>query len=154
MTKIEESELIDVPAEKIWNFVTDPDNFSKYILGYIEGNFLSENRTGLGSEFEWYTKFWGRRFRSVEKVTEWVENQKVAYHGTLSGAEFWSQMLMIKKDFNAEFKVIIEYKMPYSIFGKLLDVIYFRRRIRKEVKYSLNKVKEQFNAENHEKNVI
>lgn len=141
MTKIEEKKIFESPVEKIWNFVIEPDNFPRYILGYIEGKILSENRTGINSEFEWYTKFFGHRLRSVEKTTEWKEYQKVAYHGTLAGAGFWSQMIFIKKNSNTELNIIIEYKMPYSVFGRLLDTLYFRRRVRREIKYSLNAIK-------------
>ncbi len=146
MTIIEEKNIFKAPIEEIWNFVTEPDNFSKYILGYIKGKILSQNKTGLDSEFEWYTKFWRHKFRSVEKVTEWNKFQKVAYHGTLSSAEFWSQMIFNKMNSNTELTIIIEYKMPYSIFGWLLNVLYFKRRVHKEVLYSLKIIKQAFDS--------
>lgn len=142
MTVIEEKSIIKAPTEQVWNFITEPDNFPKYILGYIEGKILSANKTGMNSEFEWYTKFWGHKFKSVEKVTEWIENQKVAYHGYLSGAKFWSQMAVSKVNSYTELTVTIKYKMPYSIFGSLLNFLYFKRRVRKEVKYAQQKIKQ------------
>jgi len=140
MTVIEERDIIKAPVENVWNFITNPDNFSKYILGYIEGKVLSENITGLNSEFEWYTKLWGHKFRSVETVTEWAEFLKVAYHGTLAGAEFWSQMVFNRKDNQTELVITIKYNMPYSLIGKLLNFLYFKRRVRKEILYSLKQI--------------
>ena len=143
MTTIEEKGIIKASREKVWSFMIEHENFPKYILDYIEGQIISENRTGLDSEFEWFTKFWGRTFRSVEKATEWNENHKVSYHGDLAGAEFWSQMLFNDMDGGTELTIIIEYKMPYSIIGWLLDKIYFKRRVRKEIKYAMEQARIQ-----------
>jgi hypothetical protein len=144
MPLIENNIIVNSSKEAIWPFITDEENFNKYIDDYIEGEFLTENKTGVGSTFRWYTKFWGRRFESTESVIVWKENERVEYEGDMAGAWFHSQMILTSKDEGTEFKVSIEYKMPYSILGKFLDLIYFRRRVRKDVIKSIQNVKNHF----------
>jgi hypothetical protein len=144
MPQIEQSDVIIAQKEEIWSFIIKEENFHRYIDDYIEGEFLTENKTGIGSTFRWYTKFWGRRWESTESVIVWKENERVEYEGDMAGAWFHSQMILIPQDEGVEFKVKIEYKMPYSVFGKLLDLIYFRRRVRKDVNKSIQNVKNYF----------
>ena len=145
MPFIENSVIINALQEEIQLFIIDEDNFHKYIDNYLEGEFLTDNTTGVGSTFRWYTKFFfGHRFESTESVIVWKENERVEYEGDMAGAWFHSQMILTPKDEKTEFNVKIEYKMPYSILGKLLDLIYFRRRVRKEVVNSLKNVKNHF----------
>ena len=105
---------------------------------------MTENKTGIGSTFRWYTKFLGLRFKSTESVIVWKENERVEYEGDMAGAWFHSQMILKPTEKETEFTVIIEYKMPYSIIGKLLDVLYFRRRVRNDVNKAIQKVKTYF----------
>ena len=144
MPTIEHEDVIFAQDVEIWPFITNEENFHKYIDEYIEGEFLTEQKTGLGSTFRWYTKLWGRRIETTESVIVWKENKRVEYEGDTAGAWFHSQMILTPKDKGTEFKVIIEYKMPYSIIGKFLDLIYFRRRIRKDVIESIQNVKNHF----------
>ena len=144
MTLIEKNIIINEVKEEIWPFIIDEENFHTYIDNYLEGKFLTENKTGVGSTFRWYTKVLGRRFESTESVIVWKENERVEYEGDMAGAWFHSQMILTPKDENTEFRVKIEYKMPYSILGKFLDLIYFRRRVRKEVEKSILNVKNHF----------
>ncbi len=144
MPLIEKAGIVFAKKEEIWNFITDEENFNKYIDDYIEGEFLTENTTGVGSTFRWYTKFWGHRFVSTESVIIWKENERVEYEGDMAGAWFHSQMILETKDEGTEFKVIVKYKMPYSIVGKLLDLIYFHRRVRKDIIKAIEKVKNYF----------
>ena len=122
----------------------NPDNFSKYIDDYMGGEFLTENEIGKDATFRWYSKFLGFKIKSEEKVIIWVENELVEYEGDMAGAWFHSQMRLTPLDEGVEFKVIIEYKMPYSIFGKFLDKIYFKHRIKKDVLKSISNVKRHF----------
>jgi len=142
--KIEQKEIIKALREDIWSFITNPDNFSKYIDNYLGGEFLTEHETGEGATFRWYTKFMGFKLKSEEKVIIWKENKRVEYEGDMAGAWFHSQMILTPVEEGVEFKVIIEYKMPYWILGKFLDFIYFHHRVRKDVSKSIQNVQRQF----------
>ncbi len=147
MVHVQATEIINASTEKIWPFITSPENFEKYIDSYEEGTFLTQNRTGLGATFRWYTKFWGIRVESTESVVKWVENERVEYEGKMAGAWFHSQMILRDAGKDTEFTVIIDYKVPYSLFGKFLDLIYFQRRVKSDIINSINAVKNIFEGE-------
>ncbi len=132
--------LIKAPRDKIWSFITAPENFEKYIDSYIEGEFLTPNKTGLGATFRWYTKFWRRHIESTESIIKWVENERVEYEGKMAGAWFHSQMVLNDSGNETEFTIIIDYKIPYHFIGWLLDVLYLKRRMKKDTSKSIQAV--------------
>ncbi len=144
MVKVQATGMINAPRKEIWRFITSPENFHKYIDSYYEGNFLTQNRTGLGATFRWYTKFWGKNIESTESIIKWVENERVEYEGKMAGVCFHSQMILNSAGDSTEFIIIIDYKIPYSILGKFLDLLYFRHRVKNDIIKSIYAVKDQF----------
>ncbi len=136
--------MITAPTDEIWRFITSPENFHKYIDNYKEGSFLTQNRTGLGATFRWYAKFCGKYVESTESVIKWVENQRVEYEGNMAGVWFHSQMILNSAGSSTELVIIIEYKIPYSILGKFLDLLYFRHRVKSDITKSIYAIKDLF----------
>ena len=40
----------------VWEFITKPENFPKYVYGYVHGKTISPNATGIGASYEWHGK--------------------------------------------------------------------------------------------------
>ena len=40
----------------VWRFITNPENFPKYVYGYVHRKTISPNATGIGASYEWHGK--------------------------------------------------------------------------------------------------
>ena len=73
------------------------------------------------------------------EITEVIENEKLAWRSTnfkMSGF----RSLSSTKD-GTKLTTVEEYEMPYSIIGKLIDKLWFRKAMEKEVETGLNNMK-------------
>lgn len=129
----------------VWEFITKPDNFPKYVYGYAHGKTISSNATGIGARYEWYGKLGPFRLRSTEKIVGWQEQKYVAYTGKLFGVVFDSSMDIkeIKKE-KIILTVSIKYKFPVYLGGKLMDFLLIKWIVKDYIRKSLYKLNEIF----------
>ena len=62
---------LNAELKNIWKFITDPENFPKYVYGYTHGKTTSPNATGIGASYEWYGKLGPFKLKSTEKIIGW-----------------------------------------------------------------------------------
>lgn len=80
--KIEQSITINCPAPQVFAFVSNPNNNVLWQPEVIEHTMLSDGPMALGSKMRHVSKFMGRRIESNLEITEFVPNQKIAFHVT------------------------------------------------------------------------
>ena len=130
----------------VWNFITKPENFPKYVYGYAHGKTTSPNATGIGASYEWYGKLGPFRLKSTEKIIGWKEQKYVAYTGELFGVAFNSSMDV--KEIKLEQTILtvsIEYKVPIYLGGKLMDFLLIKLIVKDYIRKSLYGLNEIFN---------
>ncbi|MEW5896944.1 MAG: SRPBCC family protein [Nanoarchaeota archaeon] len=145
MRKITQNLVLDGAIENVWNFITDPKNFSKYVYGYVTGKITSPNKTGIGATYEWYGKLGPLRLKSIEKIVEWQEEKHVAYSGKLFGINFDSSMNVKEKNEQTQLIVSIKYKVPIYFGGTITDLLLIRWVVKDYVKKSLDDLEKIFN---------
>jgi uncharacterized protein YndB with AHSA1/START domain len=82
MIKVENSITINAPVEKVFAFVTDPDNSTKWQGGVDAVEYDGEQT--VGGKYTEVRKFMGREMRTTLEVTRLEENKLWAAK-TLSG---------------------------------------------------------------------
>ncbi len=145
MAAITKRTILNSRIEKVWRFITNPDNFSKYIYGYERGQIISQNKVGLKAHYEWYGKLGPFKLRSNERIVKWHEKKLVAYMGSLFGIEFNSKMNVKKFKNKTQLTISIKYKVPLYLGSKITDVAIIRQIIRFYIKKSLGNLKAIFN---------
>lgn len=146
MKVITKTIALNAKLKNIWNFITKPENFPKYVYGYAHGKITSPNATGIGASYEWYGKFGPFKLKSTEKIVDWQEQKHVAYTGKLFGVTFNSSMDV--KEVNKENTILtvsIKYKVPFYLGGKILNFLLINWIIKDYIKKSLNALKNIFN---------
>jgi carbon monoxide dehydrogenase subunit G len=76
--KIEYSVTINRPIEDVFAFVSDPQNWPKWISGASEAKQTSAGSVGIGTTFTQVTHFMGRQFEVKATVTEYEPSSKFA----------------------------------------------------------------------------
>jgi carbon monoxide dehydrogenase subunit G len=69
---------INRPLEDVFAFVSDPQNWSKWISGSAEVRRTSTVPIGVGATFTQVTHFLGRQFEVNGRVTEFEPDRKFA----------------------------------------------------------------------------
>lgn len=135
------SVVLDAPCDDVWSFITDPDNFSAYVDGYVQGRVTSAKRTGIGAHYEWTGRVGPLRFSSTERVVEWQDGHRVAYRGMSAGVGFGSAMTVEPDNSGrSSLRVEIDYRLPRRLGGRLIDALIVRRLVRTHVERSLRQL--------------
>lgn len=88
MVTQEFTQQINAPIEKVFAFVTDFRNNSKWQNGVIESSQTPEGPTQAGTKVKDIRTFLGQRLESTYEVTEFVPNQKISFKSTSGPIQF------------------------------------------------------------------
>jgi len=145
LTRIEKSIVIEAPVEKVFDFATDPDNFIKTQPPEMEMTVLSRDKgpVRVGFKVKVRAKFGGKVWEGEEETTELVKNKRRVGRmksGTLKKYE--STDLFEPTEKGTKWTLVLEYELPYSLLGKVVDKLKVRKDMEKSLDYSMKKTKE------------
>ena len=150
MGRIEKTIVINAPVEKVFAFVNDFDNFIKTQPPEVEMESLSQDEgpCRVGFKRMVRSKIGGQVLESEVEYTEFVENKKTTLQqkgGSMK--KLVMSDLFEPIDGGTKFTSMIEYELPYSLLGKLLDKLKIQKEIEKSHDYSTKKTKELLEKE-------
>jgi uncharacterized protein YndB with AHSA1/START domain len=122
--KIHKTVKIAAPASKIWPFLVEPRNILKWCP--VETiRHTSEQRSGLKTPFYFEEKAIGRLFRMNFEITEWVENECVAFEMTSGNiVKGYEQRYTIQSiPSGSQFTCFEDVKMPYGVLGRAAGLL-------------------------------
>ncbi|TAN57302.1 hypothetical protein EPN15_04605 [Patescibacteria group bacterium] len=70
MANITESIIINAPIEKVFGYVTDPANGSKFVPGIIEQTNISPKTAKVGQKWDWHVNLIGVELHGKGEVME------------------------------------------------------------------------------------
>ena len=82
MIKLDFSETIKAPVERVFEYATDPDTAAEWQDGVIESRKTPGGQTGQGTTMRTVRVLMGQRLESTAEITEYVPNQKYALQTT------------------------------------------------------------------------
>jgi len=145
LTRIEKSIMIEAPVEKVFDFVTDFDNVVKTQPPEMEMTILSRDKgpTRVGFKAKYRAKAGGQVWEAEEETTELVKNKRHV-HRQRSGAlkKLEATDLFEPTEKGTKLTSILEYELPHSLLGKLVDKLKVRKDIEKSMDYTMKKTKE------------
>jgi uncharacterized membrane protein len=145
LTRREKSIEIEAPVEKVFAFVIDVHNMTKTNSPEVETEVLShdEGPVRVGYTIKVKAKVGGTEFELEDECTELVENKK--YSGRQKGGSLKKMEhtdLVEPTETGTKLTRIVEYELPYSLLGKILDKLKVQKAMEKGLDYSLKKTKE------------
>ena len=118
--KIRKSVEIAAPGKKIWPFLTGPEKILQWCFSGEKLVRTSNQYSGPGTSFYFEEKALGRLMRLNLVVTEWVENECVAF--TMTSGNFvkgYKQKYTIEAmPSGSKCTCFEDVKLPYGILGK------------------------------------
>jgi uncharacterized membrane protein len=76
MAKITKKVSINSPVEKVFQFVTSPDNWTKYVTSLTNVRDITSANVEPGTTFSWEYRMLGMTFGGKGRITENVKNSK------------------------------------------------------------------------------
>ena len=141
--RIERSIEIKAQPEKIWAIVfwdRVPEWFD--IIKKVE--HTSEIKDGLGATTHVVAKAGGINAEWNSEVSEWRENEKIAWHSTGGQVTMTSSMTFSPIKDGTKLTFEMDYDLPYSILGKIIDKLWVGKDIDESNERGMKKIKEIF----------
>ena len=144
MTRVETSILIHSPLEEVFTRIAQHDHCSDWLVFVTSATITSEGRVGVGVSAHHLGKVMGRRMEWDGRIIEWVENERIVWQAT-SGLPERMEMMAINwvrgESDVTRYGLEVEYHAPYSVFGKIMDLMLIKRSIRKSIQTSTQNLK-------------
>ena len=119
--KIEKSAKINASPEKVFALLTDRKEVPKWNKLIKEVRVTSREPTGVGSTVHYVGEAGGARGEWDIETTEWAKDRKYAWRTTSGDVAMLVTWTLREVDEGTELKYEIQYELPYSILGKIID---------------------------------
>lgn len=144
MGRVQGSVVIKSPVSNVWSYYTDIDKLQEWIPGgnIVKFEWLSPPPKRVGSRFSISYRAAGRVSTWIAEMSEMVENKKGAYKLVEGDLKRYEESFEFEP-VNEETKVTgrMNYELPYSLLGKLLDILTVENSIRADIQAMLERLK-------------
>ena len=140
MTRIEKSIEIKAPPEKGWPMI-DWNGWTQWYDPFKKVEWTSKDKRKVGATVHVTVELAGIKAVWDGETTEYTENEKVAWRSTGGNfTGFGFNALSPTKD-ETKVTIMMDYDLPYSILGKLIDKLRFHKAMEKSFDVGLKKTK-------------
>ena len=116
--RVQRSIEIAAAPEKIWPFLVEPEKILKWFTLLREFEYTGKQRSGVGTPFYYEEESGGRLMKLNYAVTEWVENEKLAFIMTSGPLKRDYQEWIIEANTSvSRFTIIEELELPRAFCG-------------------------------------
>ena len=146
MTHTRLSRTIRAPTTAVFDTVADATNYTKAVSDIVKVEFLSDQRSGVGSRFR-ETRVMGRRVATTElEVTEYVANDRIRMVSD-AGGTVWDTLFTVMpvEDGDATRLDLVMEARPYRLLRRIL-VPLMKRAVAKAVASDMDAVKAHLEA--------
>lgn len=141
MAQISKSIKIDAPLSKVFDYVTNPENWTRYVTSLVDIRNLSDDSLGAGTTFEWTYRMLGVNNDGRGTIVEFEKDKKFAME--MEGSFPIKETYIFKEDGEAtELEFEIKYEVPGKVLGVIADKLVVEKMNVKEAIAVLNKIKD------------
>ena len=139
---VQDSIDIEAPPDSVWPFMVEPEKILQWCITFEKFEYSSNQRSGVGAPFYLEERAGGRLMKLYFEITEWVENEKIAFIMTsgemLKGYEQRWTLETIPT--GSRFIFMERIDLPYGIIGRIMG-LFARRGSQATVEDMLAKLK-------------
>lgn len=140
MATIAKKIFIDSPVSKVFDFVTSPENWTKYVTSLTDVREVSSPEVGPGTTFKWEYRMFGMNFRGKGHVIENVKNKKFGMKME-GGFPIIEKYTFSPSEKGTDLLFEMEYEIPGKLLGSIANKAVIEKINRKEAANVLSKVK-------------
>ncbi|MBI5195828.1 MAG: cobalamin B12-binding domain-containing protein [Nitrospirae bacterium] len=146
-SKISMSVKISAPVGKVFDYVTNPENWTRYVTSLVDVRNLSTKTVKAGMTFEWTYRMLGMNMDGKGRITEFHKDKKFAMQ--MEGSFPIREVYFFSGDSKATTLTFeIHYEVPGKVLGVIANRLVIEKLNRKEAVAVLKKVKDICEAEN------
>ena len=145
MGQLTKSIEIEVSPEEAFNFINDTEKMNKAHEGFTKAEYTSKGPVGVGTTMHFVGTHGGSKMEWDMEVTEFVKNKKVTTH-TEKPANMTNFLTLEPTTKGTKLTHSVDYELPYSILGKLIDKLKVSKDINKELTFWLENAKKVLEA--------
>jgi uncharacterized protein YndB with AHSA1/START domain len=132
--EIQRSIEIAAPPEKIWPFLVEPERIVKWFTLLEKFEYTGDKHSGMGATFYYEERSFGKLSKFNYMVTEWVENETLAFNMTSGDAKKDNQVWSIEAiPSGSRFTISEDFEMPWGVIGKIMEALFAGRGIGKSL---------------------
>ncbi len=140
--RVERSIAIAAPPEKIWPFLVEPEKIMEWFNLLRRFEYTGEQKSGVGTPFYYEEKSGPQLMKLHYVVTEWVENERLAFVMTSGPAKRDDQVWSIEATpSGSRFTLTEDYEMSWGVIGRLMEKLFVGRIIGKHLEEILANLK-------------
>jgi len=145
--KLTKSVEIGASPEKVFTFICDMKKMNDARKGWAEGEWTSEGPVGVSTTSHYVGAAGGSQSEWDLEITEFVKNKKLASR-TIGTSKFKMGSLFTFEPTAKGTKMTysMDYKLPYSILGKLVDKLRVGKDIDKRMGEMMENIKKALEA--------
>lgn len=126
MARIERSIVIDAPTARIWELL-QWDRIPEWLNIITAAEYTSAMRTGVGATAHVVGETATIRSEWDVEITEYVEHERAAWRTTGGDLTAIGSTTLEPTDAGVKVTFVIDYALPYSILGKVVDALVVSR---------------------------
>ena len=149
MNQFKTKQILDTNLDDAWIFLSNPKNLKKITPPYMGFNIISGDDKSMypGQIIEYIlTPILNIPFKWVTEITHVKKGEYFVDEQRFGPYNFWHHKHFIRKTENGiEMEDIVDYKLPFSIIGKLIHYLYLERKVNEIFSFRRKKLDEIFN---------
>ena len=123
MAKIVRSVTINVPVEKVFNYMDDPLNLPEIWPSLVEISDVKRTPEGVGSTNLWVYKLAGIRIEGKAEIVEYIINEQIVTKASGGGLESTQTYAFEGTNGGTKFTCESVYTIPIPVLGKLAEAV-------------------------------
>lgn len=123
MAKVVRSVTINVPVEKVFEYLDDPINLPEIWPSLVEVSDIKRTPEGVGSTNRWVYKLAGIRLEGINEFTEYVKNERIVAKASGGGLESTQTYTFESTNGGTKFTSETIYTIPIPVLGKLAEAV-------------------------------
>jgi len=140
LARIEKSIEIAVPPEKVWSMLFW-DRIPEWLDGIKEAEYTSEEKDGVGATAHVVGETAGIKVEFDIEITKYTKYEGASWRTTAGNFTAIGFTSLKPTEAGAELTLVIDYDLPYSILGKIVDKLLVGRDMEKGFESGLGKLK-------------
>jgi len=130
---------IKAPPGKIWPLLFW-DKIPEWLDG-IEAEYTSEEKDSVGSTAHVVAEAAGIKAEWDIEITEYIRNERATWRSTAGNVTAIGLTTLEPTETGTRLTFVIDYELPYSILGKVVDKLVVSRQLEKDIAKGLKKLK-------------
>ena len=135
MARIEKSMEINVSTEKIWKMLLW-DRIPEWLKG-MEAEYTSDEKEAVGATAHVKSETAGIKVEWDVEITEYKENEMARWRSTGGDVTAIGSTTLQPTEMGTIVTFVIDYELPYSILGKIVDKLLVSRELEVDIENGL-----------------